>query len=53
MLEQAVSLDATLFSLAEVVELVEAAGFAVTEAHERPPFDEELPTQRLYVWGTA
>lgn len=53
MLEHAVSLDATLFSLPELVELTEAAGFAVTEAHERQPLDEELPTQRLYVWATS
>jgi SAM-dependent methyltransferase len=51
MLEQPVSLDATLFALDELVELVEAAGFAIREAHQRAPYEEELPTERLYVWA--
>ena len=52
MLEHPVSLDATLFSLSELSELVTAGGFEVKEAHERPPHEQELATQRLYVWAT-
>ncbi|HEY1830608.1 MAG TPA: class I SAM-dependent methyltransferase [Acidimicrobiales bacterium] len=51
MLEQPVSLDATLFALDELVELVEGAGFAIREAHQRAPYEEEQPTERLYVWA--
>src|SRR5580704_9564054 len=51
MLGHDVSLDATLFSLEELTGLVEAAGFAVVEAHDREPYEEERPTQRLYVWA--
>jgi SAM-dependent methyltransferase len=42
-------LDATLFSLAELTEMIESAGYAVSEAHERDPYPDEHPTQRLYV----
>ena len=52
MLEHAVSLDATLFSLDELSGLVQGAGFEIREAHERPPYEEELATPRLYVWAT-
>jgi SAM-dependent methyltransferase len=51
MLGHEVSLDATLFSLDELTGLVETAGFAVVEAHERKPYADEHPTQRLYVWA--
>jgi len=51
MLGQAADLDATLFSLEELSGLVEAAGFGVREAHERPPYPTEATT-RLYVWAT-
>jgi SAM-dependent methyltransferase len=51
MLEQPVSLDATLFALDELVELVEGAGFTIREAGQRAPHHEELPTERLYVWA--
>jgi SAM-dependent methyltransferase len=52
MLDHPVSLDATLFGLDELTGLVEAAGFSVVEAHERAPYEAELPTPRLYVWAT-
>jgi hypothetical protein len=50
---QPADLDATLFSLVELCELIQRAGFAIFEAHERAPYEVEHPTQRLYVWGTA
>jgi SAM-dependent methyltransferase len=50
---QPADLDATLFSLAELCELIQRAGFAITEARERPPYEVEHPTPRLYVWATA
>jgi len=53
MVGQPADLDATLFSLAELSELIQRAGFAVVEAHERAPYEVEHPTQRLYVWATA
>lgn len=43
-----VSFRATLVELPELVQLLEAANFAVTP-HERPPYPFEHPTQRLYV----
>jgi ubiquinone/menaquinone biosynthesis C-methylase UbiE len=48
-----VSLYATLFSLAELTGLVEAAGLEVRESHQREPYEDELATPRLYVWATA
>lgn len=53
MVGQPADLDATLFSLAELCELIQRAGFAITEARERPPYEVEHPTPRLYVWATA
>jgi len=32
--------------------LLEAAGFAIVEAHERDPYDHEVSTRRLYLWVT-
>jgi SAM-dependent methyltransferase len=52
MLEQPVSLDATLFELDELIGLVEQAGFTIRESHQRPPYPVELATPRLSVWGT-
>jgi ubiquinone/menaquinone biosynthesis C-methylase UbiE len=52
MLEHPVALDATLFSLPELTTLLESAGFGVVEAYERPPYELEHPTPRLYVWAT-
>jgi SAM-dependent methyltransferase len=49
MLGEPVSIDATLFSLAELSDLVGAARFAVEEAMERPPYDFEHQTPRLYL----
>jgi SAM-dependent methyltransferase len=51
MLECPVDLDATLFTLPELVGLLEGSGFAVVEAHERDPYDGESPTRRLYLWA--
>ena len=45
-------LDATLFSLGELSAMLETAGFSIVEAHERAPYHEEHPTQRLYIWAT-
>jgi SAM-dependent methyltransferase len=53
MVGQPADLDATLFSLTELCELIQGAGFAVVEARERAPDEVEHPTQRLYVWATA
>jgi SAM-dependent methyltransferase len=50
---QPADLDATLFSLVELCELIQRAGFAIVEVHERAPYEVEHPTQRLYVWATA
>lgn len=49
MLGEPVSIDATLFSLTELSDLVTAAGFTVEESVERPPYDFEHPTPRLYL----
>jgi SAM-dependent methyltransferase len=50
---QPADLDVTLFSLPELSELIQHAGFAIVEARERAPYEVEHPTQRLYVWATA
>ncbi len=51
MLGHTANLDATLFPLEELTGLVEAAGFAIREAHQREPYPSEATT-RLYVWAT-
>ncbi|HEY3845329.1 MAG TPA: class I SAM-dependent methyltransferase [Acidimicrobiales bacterium] len=51
MVDQPADLDATLFSLPELTGLLEAAGFALVEAHERAPYEQEAETQRLYAWA--
>jgi SAM-dependent methyltransferase len=48
---QPVDLDATLFSLPELCDLIQGAGFAIVEARERAPYEDEHPTPRLYVWA--
>jgi SAM-dependent methyltransferase len=53
MVGQPADLDVTLFSLAELCELIERAGCAITEARQRDPYEKEHPTHRLYVWATA
>jgi SAM-dependent methyltransferase len=50
MLEQSANLDATLFSLPELVGLLEAARFDLVEQHDRDPYAHEVSTRRLYVW---
>jgi SAM-dependent methyltransferase len=51
MLDHQVPFDATLFGLDELAALVEVAGFAVVEAHQRDPYPSEHPTPRLYLWA--
>jgi SAM-dependent methyltransferase len=51
MVGQPADLDATLFSLPELSDLVRQAGFDVVETHERAPYQVEHPTPRLYVWA--
>jgi hypothetical protein len=51
MLDQPVSLDATLFSLTELSALVERAGLNVVEARQRDPYESEHQTPRIYVWA--
>ena len=53
MVGQPADLDVTLFSLTEVTELTERAGFVIVEARQRPPYEMEHPTQRLYLCATA
>ena len=53
MVGQPADLDVTLFSLAELSDLIQRAGFAIVEARERPAYEVEHPTQRLYVGATA
>ncbi len=48
-LGHAVPFEATLFSLGEIVSLVESAGFWVDEARQRLPYEFEHPTPRIYV----
>lgn len=48
-----VPFDASLFSLGEIVSLVEASGFWVDSAHQRRPYDFEHPTPRIYVTAHA
>jgi hypothetical protein len=43
------SVDATLFTAAEVTAAIEASGCSVEEVVERPPYEFEHPTTRLYV----
>jgi SAM-dependent methyltransferase len=51
MVGQPADLDATLFQLSELSELLDQAGFAMVEAHRRAPYEEEHPTMRLYLWA--
>ena len=44
-----VSVAATLFQRDELTGFVEAAGLGVTEVRQRPPYDFEHQTHRLYV----
>jgi len=47
-----VPIAATMFSRDELANLVSDAGFQVTIAESRPPYDTEGPTTRIYVGGT-
>lgn len=44
-----VSVRATLVELAELVGLIETAGFTIAATHQRDPYLSEHPTRRLYV----
>jgi SAM-dependent methyltransferase len=44
-----VSVHATFFALDEMAVTLRAAGFAVVEQYERPPYEGEYQSQRLYV----
>jgi SAM-dependent methyltransferase len=48
-LGHAVPFEATLFSLGEIVSLVESAGLWVDEARQRIPYEFEHPTPRIYI----
>jgi SAM-dependent methyltransferase len=50
-LGHAVPFEATLFSLGEIVALVEEAGFWVDEARQRLPYEFEHATPRIYIRG--
>jgi SAM-dependent methyltransferase len=50
---QPVSVRASLWSLAELTEAVQAAGFVVRRHCARQPYQAEHPTERLYVWAEA
>lgn len=50
-LGHAVEFRATLVGLDELVDLAKAGGFTVVESHARPPYEQEHPTERLYVWA--
>lgn len=52
MLDRPANLHATLFTRAELVGLLDRAGFDVVEAHDREPYEHEVATQRLYVWAS-
>jgi SAM-dependent methyltransferase len=52
-LGHAVPFEATLFTLGEIVSLVESAGFWVDEALQRSPYEFEHPTPRIYVRAHA
>jgi len=49
---QRVSFVATLFAQGEVRTALERAGFRVNELAERPPYDFEYQSQRIYVLAT-
>lgn len=46
--DQAVSIDVNLFSSDEMKGYLEAAGLEVERIAERPPYEFEYPTQRMY-----
>ena len=52
-LGEAVAVDATLFSPAELTTAIEASGCIVDEVLERAPYAFEHPTRRLYVRARA
>lgn len=46
-----VEIEATLFSLEELVTAIRDQGFEIRELVERSPYDFEHQTARLYAWG--
>jgi hypothetical protein len=49
---QPVSIDVTLLTVAEVTGYLEAAGLKVDQIVERPPYEFEYPTTRVYVFAS-
>ena len=47
---ESVDVHATFFNGDEMAEYAREAGFAPVERHERPPYDFEYQSQRVYVW---
>ncbi|HEY7833498.1 MAG TPA: methyltransferase domain-containing protein [Ktedonobacterales bacterium] len=45
-----VDVHATFFTGDEMAGYATGAGFALVERHERPPYDFEFQSQRVYVW---
>jgi SAM-dependent methyltransferase len=43
------SFHATFFGIDEMTNNLAAAGFAIEEAHERPPYEFEYPSRRAYI----
>jgi SAM-dependent methyltransferase len=50
--DKPVSIDVTMFSAEEMSRYLESAGFVVDEVVERPPYEFEYQTSRLYVSAT-
>jgi SAM-dependent methyltransferase len=50
---QPVSVRASLWSLAELIEAAQSAGFVIRRHVARQPYPTEHPTERLYVWAEA
>lgn len=50
-LGHAVPFRATLVGLGELAGFAESAGFQVRERQARPPYNQEHPTDRLYLWA--
>lgn len=50
-LETQVSFDCTLYQPDEVANALEKAGLSVAEVTVRRPYENEYPTQRVYIWA--
>jgi hypothetical protein len=49
--DQPVSLDSTFFTAAEMRGYLSQAGFTIRSLHEREPYPNEYPSQRVYIWA--